>query len=157
MKVKLSLRQVVDLWTAAKNVGQVKTSPIKWAYAVAKNRSKVQPEVDGVGSIEQRLLDADKERLELCREHAKKDAQGEPIMFQGPDGVSRFLGVSENLPELREILRKIEAIKKEHADFLKTEVEVELHMVDFAEVPKEIAPDDLGSLLVMVTGAPECK
>lgn len=88
------------------------TFPGKLKYAVAYNFEKL-------GHEEERI---EKQRLELCRTYADKDENGEPVMTKSVVN-GRETESFKMSPENEE------AFKREYADLLETEVDIDIRTV----------------------------
>lgn len=109
--MKMTLNEV------KKNVGvlaglSAMTFPGKLKYAVAYNFEKL-------GREEERI---EKQRLELCRTYADKDENGEPVMVKNVVN-------GREAESFKMSLENEAAFKKEYADLLETEVDIDIRTV----------------------------
>lgn len=107
MKVVMKRSEVFSLWVALNHIK--KEFGFKVAYAISKNKKKLQEEIDSVNEAvkpKPEFEEYDKERVELAKKHSSKDAAGQPVVkrTQIPGG-----GVTESYD-----LTDMEAFEKEH-------------------------------------------
>lgn len=143
-KVPMELSQVLAAFLAIKRMEKEKVG-IKWAYAVSKNKAKLQPEIDGIANAEKGFIVAEKKRVQYCEANALKDKDGKPVIENG-----EYKGIDIKDPKFVEIIENSKKLGEERLEFLKNSTEVELHIVDFKDVPEQISQADLESLMPMI-------
>ena len=99
----------------------------------------------GVAEAVKPFNEINKKRLNYCKEHCIKDATGDPVMMNGA-----YKGVSESDPELVLMVAEMKKLDAEFTEFLKTETEVDLHMISFSDIPSNISPKDFEGLSIMI-------
>lgn len=109
--MKMTLKEVRKNLDALNALGGI-VFPVKLNFTIGYNLEKLQKEFER----------AEKQRLELCRQYAEKNEEGNPIMQQSNVNgqVSEFFKMS---PE-NEV-----AFKKEYDDLMETEVDIEIRTV----------------------------
>ena len=117
---------------------------VKFAYAIAKNTIVIQAEVKLLEDAKnEKYKEYDKKRLELAKKHARKDAQGNPLVINN----SYILESQEMFDAELGILRKeYEMEIKEYEDLLNTENELKLFKVKLSEIPVDIT---IGQMFVI--------
>jgi len=144
MKVTCSLQKVADAFNSIRNIEKDKASS-KFSYAIAKNMTYMQADINGLEAVESNIVNADRERVKYCEENAKKGEDGKTLMENG-----HFVGIDETKPEFIAIVDNVNKLRVEHSDFLKTEVTIDFHMIDFKDVPESISPVNMRNLLIMI-------
>lgn len=142
--MKVSLQQVLKAYLAVRNVEKEKGASNKWAYGIARNKAKMQADIDGIAASEQVVSAAEKTRTDYLVEHAQKDKDGKPVIEN-----NQYVGIDTNTQEFKDILAKCDAEIKKHNDLLKTEAEIDFYMIAFADVPA-LSPADYEALAVMI-------
>lgn len=145
-------RELFDLLAGFEAVGSLRG--VKFAYAVAKNRDCVMREVRPLQqSIEpsKEIAEYEEERVKLCLVHCQKDEGGKPLIqngvYVGVNGNPEFEKALEELKEkFQEALDKQEKDKAEYDRLLDEEVEIEFHLLQFVDVPKEITAAQMISI-----------
>ena len=132
---------------------------VKFSYAVAKNLSKINKEVELIQeaikpSTEYAAYDT--KRIELAKEHAKKDENDKPLMTKR--------GKEFDIEDLPKFEKALEKLKKEHQPavdarikqleefdkLLLEESKVEIHKVKLEDVPEDITSKQMTSLFEMI-------
>lgn len=156
MKVTLRKQEILDLDEGLRGLGRIK-GDIRFNYGVAKNKRLVKTEIETLEELSKPTDDFvkyEKDRISLVEKLAAKDEGGAPKIVKipqaRPDGqviyTSRY-DVDENDPKFKAEIKKlktkykaaIEGQKKHEEEFegiLKTEVEVELHLIPLSIVPE---------------------
>jgi len=94
MNVILPRQQVIDLHRNLQRECVQKLNGCKLGYAVAKTMKACKAEIDAVQKALKApsILDEyDQARIELCLQHAEKDAAGQPVMRQAPGGRQEYV------------------------------------------------------------------
>jgi len=142
---------------AMAQVANMTASP-KFAYAIAKNRTKIQDEINALAEARKPLDEVDKKRLELCRELCDKDEHGKPITESEeiPGGKRTvFKGIAGN----EEFDKRLEKIREPYNDKLEElekltneecEKKYDFHMIPLDLFPDKITPALMQALLPMI-------
>ena len=143
--MKYSLQAVKDAFVSINKVSNDKGTA-KWAYGLAKNKGFMKSEIDGIIAVEGRIISMERKFVDYCKEHAKKDEKGNPLVDKGS-----YVGIDyENDKALKDIVeerqKEIDALNS----LLKDEVEMNFHRIDFEEVPEKIAPVDFEKLSIFI-------
>ncbi len=125
--MKVSLNQVLAIHLAIKELSKVKCSS-KWAYFITKNKGKIQNDIEGIAKAEEPMMQASSEAQKYIKENGEA-------------------GIDEKAQEL---IKSFEIVQKEHTEFLKTETDIDFHMIPFEEVPKEITQADFEALSIII-------
>jgi len=144
------------MYMAMAQVANVTVSP-KFAYAIAKNRSKIEDEVKALQEARKPLAEFDKKRIDLCREMCDKDENGKPMtetkeipggkmtVFQGISGNEEYNKKLEELKEpYGEQFREVEELENKDCD------EYKWHMIDLEQFPKEITSAVMMALMPLI-------
>lgn len=129
----------------------------KFAYAVVKNRNKLEAHIKKLTEMTDPTPEFnkfDKERLELAKKHAKLDEGGEPIVVE-EDGrksydIKDMKAFEDEMKKLRKkhdgTLADREIAMKKFQKKLEEETDFELHMVDEEYVPSDITANQLAGI-----------
>ena len=155
MKSKLKMSELEAMAMAMTQVANTTVSP-KFAYAIAKNRKRIMPEVEALQDARKPLKEFDTKRIELCKEMCDKDENGKPITetTEVPGGHSvMYKGIAGN-PEFdakHEELKKPYATQfKEIEELEKKEVECDFHQISLSQFPKEITSAVVMALMPLI-------
>ncbi len=133
---------------------------IKFAYAVAKNLKIVNSELEIIEKLrmpsKEYIKTYDKERLELCEKYCEKDEKDEP-----KTNVTGYEFTPENRKkferEVEELKAKHPGVVKEYEDQIEEynkmigeEMEIELFMIDQANIPEDITTGQLSGIIQIV-------
>jgi len=143
--MKVTLKQVLQAMRTIRAIEAERVSP-RFAYGIAKNKGKMQADIDGIAAAEKPIHDADKLRIQYCKDHAEKDEKGKPVVTR-----NEFVGVDVEAPEYVALVDAVNDAVKKHEEFLKGETEIGFHMIAFEELPKEISPQDFENLSIMIS------
>ena len=134
--MKVSLNKVLQAFLSIRNMQQAKCSN-KWAYAITKNKAKMQSDIDGIAKSEEKFMAITKEQNKYVQDFGDVDKNGQKVVAEDDAGI---LEIQERF------IKEYEA----HSELLKTEVEIDLAMISFEEVPKEISQLDFENLSIMI-------
>ena len=137
------------------SVGNLKG--VKFLYAVAKNKVKISRECKALReSIQpsEEYVKYDNERLEICRNLAEKDKDGNPVMIGNSFKDSNQKKFDKELTKIRKNYNgAIEERKKELEDFekfLDDKTDIELHLVKTENVPEGINAEQMSNLIEII-------
>jgi seryl-tRNA synthetase len=169
MKVKMT-RNEAELQAIKLRRFTVGIKSAKVAYAVNRNLNVLDKEIkltrkslELEGEQKTKLEEYEKERLELCKKHAKKGENKEPVMKPGRSGAEEFV-----LADVEAFERDFEAIKEKHAEIVKDyeervkqvremmdeEVEFDLFELNASHIPWDTAPEKLEPMMNFLVGEP---
>lgn len=151
----MTKQEVLNLFNGLNKVGSL--VGVKFAYGVSKNIAKLKLEVDAL----EKSLEAseayktyDQLRIELCKEHAKKDTDDKPIIKDNNyvmESDDEFEAEFEILKEENHVvIAAREAQLEEYRDLLKTDVSVDLHKIKLEDVPAEITTAEMFGILPII-------
>jgi hypothetical protein len=136
--MKIKLQKLNELYASIE--ANSPFTGVKIAYAVAKNKKIIKDllePISEVGAPSPEYSKFDAERVKLCTEHAKKDANGSPVVVGSKYIMMDQKAFDAAFTELKEqfavVIEKREQQGKEIDDLLNSEVEVTFH-----SVPEEI-------------------
>ena len=142
--MKVTLQQVLSANNAIQSIQNEKVSS-QFAYAIFKNKAKLRPDIEGLAAAERDMMETENLRINYCLSHVKKDDKGNPVIENG-----KYAGVDEADPELVMIMKKLNNQKAEHDTLLKSETEIDFHMIDFKDVPEQISPANLENMMIFI-------
>lgn len=156
---KLTKQQVIELQSALNSVGNL--SGVKFAYAVARNKAKIQGEIEAITAAQKaspEFAEFEEKRIELAKKYAKKNDKGEFELIDGPEGKSFSVedkdGFNKEFESLKaEYKETLDAREKQKVDFenlLKEEIELDLYTIPFSSVPEDIKADQMSGLLPII-------
>jgi len=156
-------REVVELWNALMNPSLDELPGAKFGFALAKNKSKLKGQVKMLNDIQEKPIPGmeafDKARIELCKEFADTDDDGNPIKSLGAAGSYQII---ERRPEFE---NKFIELKEDHSDaFVELEsrtkefeellgeenTDVVLHMIDIKDVSDKITKKQMDSIYPLI-------
>lgn len=155
--MKLERKQVVDILNVLNNMGKEKLSP-RIALGIARNKAVAEEELKLIQEARSKvvmpegLLKYDEERIELCKQYAEKDEEGNPKEqeVKNPDTGQKqsiFVFSPENNKELTKAIEKLienkykdafeekDAIEEEFEDLLNEEIDVSMVKLDIDKLP----------------------
>jgi hypothetical protein len=141
--------ETITLFNTLAELQKLNLKGAKFAYMVVRNLSIIKPEIE---ALEEALKTSEefntyeKARLELAKEHAKKDESGNPITYKDEiDGLEKYNIVDQDaFDEAFKVLREEhkQAIEdreqqiKEQNEILKTESTLQLHKIALSDIPE---------------------
>jgi hypothetical protein len=157
----LRRKQVLEIDAALGALAQ-HAKGVKLAYAIAKNRASLRGEVEAIREADKptaEFLTYEERRIAAAKAHAKKDAQGEPVIAGNAYVLEDQAAFDATLGAIRqqhaEAIAAREAQLVELGKLLDDAVEVALHRVklEAIEAPGAIAEDvAIADLLVPLVG-----
>ena len=131
-----------------------KLQGVKFAYAVAKNKKLIEEEVEALNeglNPSEKFKEYDEKRVELAKEHAEKDEDGNAVMV-GEENIKSFdikdiAKFTKDLEKIQEEYKtELEARDKQLKDYEKLmdeDTKLELQKVKLENVPEEITGEQL--------------
>lgn len=163
--MKMTKREVGDFWLALNHRSLGELKGVKFSYGVAKNKIKIRGEINALDKakedIESITKDYDEARIDILKEFADKDENGNPETFIDARRVVQFK-IVENRSKVEE---KVEELQKEHKEsidkqekekdifngILKEEVEVDVYMISIEDIPEDISVASMTNLTWMIS------
>jgi len=145
--MKVTREKLLAIWGLVNNLLAKKTN-VKFHYLMLKNRRIMEPEVESLqksNSPPEGFADFEKKRMALCDEFSDKDEDGKAVIK--PDNSFQIAvetkedfekGLEDLKEEFSEVVKTMDNNRKEFADLLKEEIEIEL-----VSVPVSIIQEDL--------------
>ncbi len=131
---------------------------VKFTYAIAKTRRIVDREIKTLReAVEptEGFKKYEEERLALCREHAQKDDNDEPVVKGNKfilKSQKKFDNAWEKLKEKhKEALDSRDKQVKEWESLLDEEADIDLHLVNLDDMPDEITSDQVVGIFEMIS------
>jgi len=120
----------------------------RFAYSAVKNRMRMQEELGAIQEVMKPLTEFDVKRLEICKECAKKDETGTPIMIDGKyaglDGNDEFkIKFSALKDEFDPIVEEVNRILQEN-------VEIDFYEVDLEDLPDKMTLAEVELLMPLI-------
>ena len=160
--MKITRENLVQLYGVLNALSE-KEMKAKAAYGIAKNKLKAEPEIKSIQEAQQkiqpdaRVLEFENKRIELCKEFATKDEEGEPVTI-GPrfdipvDAMEDFeKKIEEVKEEYKEALEEKEKNEEEWMELMKEEVEIDIHTIHIDFMPDTVTPQQLLLLGEIIT------
>jgi hypothetical protein len=157
--MKMTREEAVTFWRSLSNLGSYKGA--KFAYAIAKNRSKLESEYKLIQKMQSTVQPSslkkfDERRIELCKEYADKDENGNPSLENNNYVISQRRDEFENT--IRELQKEFEPSFKEFEEnqikfnnFLSEEIEVDIHTIPMSIIPEDMTAKDMEIIIGMIT------
>ena len=151
----MTKQKLVELYQNLKNLGELKG--VKFAYGVAKNIGIIQPEIEALQKAINPTEDFslfEKERIELAKNHSKKDDKGNPIIENNQfimEDTEKFSKEFEALKENhKEAIYKREKQTEDYNNLLKEEIEINLYKIKISDVPQDISAKQLEGIFGII-------
>lgn len=157
----MTKQEVVDLWNVLNDLSSLK-GPVKFGYAVSKNKRLLQPEVQAIQEATRpkaEFMEFEKARLKLAEKYCERDKDGKPKMVKvGTQTHYTFSNLNRPLFEAelhilgqqhQEVLESKAAQDKEVQEFLLSKSDkIKLHSVRLEDCPADgISADQIDVLL----------
>ena len=140
----MNRRNLVDLWKIMDQYKGVKH--IKFAYFLAKNKKKIQPEIEALEEIivpSEAFKAYDGERAKLAEFYSDKDEDGNPKILNSNYVVAEKLKEFED--ELKVLKEKYTKVVEErnkqvedYSNMLEEEIEFDGHKIKLDDLPPEV-------------------
>ena len=147
-----------DLFEFQQALGLVADLPGgKFAYAVVKNRAKVDSIINALYKVKRHSKEKEFERrrVEICEKYCDKDDDNNPVLehdaFQGLQDNADFDTDMDKLrKEFKAVMDHREKEKKVFDARLEEEVEIDIHKVFLDIIPEAITANQLAGIMPMV-------
>jgi len=154
----MNKRDLVRLYDGLGAVGKLKG--IKFVYAVARNRKLLEPEVMPLQTAmepDEKFVEFEQKRIQLCERLADKTTQGTPIRELGSFRIIEHRAEFDKaLAELRTQYK--DAVdgrinqEQEYEKMLDEEVEgIKFHKIKMGDVPSDITAQQLEGILEVIS------
>ena len=156
-RMKKTIKSLIEINNGIETLKKVKD--VKFAFALMRNRKKIQRELDAYNeSLDAFRLDDgeniiyktyDAERIKLAEKYAKKDEKGKPVIENNNYiliNESAFNADWEKLKskeEYKAVLEKQKTLKEKADEGLAEEVEIDFYKIKEDVVPVELGLEDL--------------
>ena len=151
---------LVRILSGLGSVGNLKgkaVNRVKFAYAVAKNKRLVQAEVEDLKSGLKPSKEYEKfeeDRIALCVKHSEENAEGKPIFIDNHYRIKDQKAFDKAFKSLKKKYEKAIDMREESFDnynkILKEETKLELHLIDYENIPDDITPDQIGNIFEII-------
>lgn len=154
MKLKLTNREVVAL---SNTLTELNYRGVKFAYTVARNLNSLKPiikSMDAALKIPKEFTEYEKARVALGKEHADKDAAGNPKVEGSHFIISNMAKFDAELATLqgkhKAAIDARQTQLDEYAKLQDDEVEVELFPIAQNLLPNDISTKELNDMFVLI-------
>jgi len=134
-----------------------KLTGVRFAYAVAKNISKMKIEVESIEkSIKppEGFMDYDQKRIDLAKKHSKKDEKGKEITANNEFQIEDETKFDKELKKLQsEYKKETDARQKQIDEYIKMldeEIQFDFHKIDLKDVPAEITTQQMAGIIELI-------
>ncbi len=138
--MKIKKAEVIGIVKSFDEVLKASTSP-KVAYAIIKNKRKLQPEIDAITEARQKLFVSGQE---ICKKYADKDEKGNPkkvLAKVGERDVEQWDIPEDKAAEFEaEFEEKQAPMREDIKSILDEEVEIEEHKIDMSLLENDSIP-----------------
>jgi vacuolar-type H+-ATPase subunit I/STV1 len=144
---------------ALNSVSEIKG--VKFAYAVLKNRKKIEVQVEEDKPIFEEILkpsegfkEYEQKRIELCVLHSEKDDNGDPITNDNRYKIIDTVKFNEELTELsteyKVSIDDRQNQMNEYNTLMEENIEINFQKIDFDTLPEDISESQLRSIEFMI-------
>lgn len=146
-----------QILTLNESLNKINLKGAKFSFGISRNIAILKPEIESLvkateATEEYKAYDA--ERIELCKKHSEKDANGEAVLENNEFKIINRKEFNKELEELNKKHQKaIDARDeqiKEVNDLLEKDTEVTLYKIKLSEVPEEITTNELRSIIDII-------
>jgi len=158
MEIKMKRSEVGEKMAAFKRLDRVNET--RFAYAIAKNKQILKRELEAIQEA-RKISDAykeyDVERLELVRDHAERDEDGNPVMIDAVNIKVRnrmeFNAALEKLQEgHKEALEDERARVEKFEAFLGEEFTIEMFGIKPEHIPDDLSSEEMYGIMDLIDG-----
>lgn len=160
MEVITKFKEVVNLYGALNSLGG-KAFNVRVAYAISKNKQKVQKEIDAFNEAlkpTEAFKTYEKERIALAKLHSKKDDTGNPVTKMTPVGelfvMENQLNYDKLLNELQEKHKEAVEEHKERLrqrdEMLEDTITLDLHGVKLSDLPETMSVSEMEAVALFI-------
>lgn len=166
MKTKIKVKRK-ELYLMAEGLAMVSQAGSKFTYCISKTKESINNELIHMDKWKEPKGDYKKfidEINELRKKHAKKDRRGQPVMIPRViRGKTQFFydipdQDNEDGPFLKDVIKvekkydaaineQAEKVKEFNEKFLEEEIEIDVWMVKFNEIPEKITQEEMDVVL----------
>jgi hypothetical protein len=147
-------KDLVRLWQLIEHHRQIKHN-VKVSYFLAKNHKRLQPEIEALEEAiktSKNYRQYDIERARIAKFYADKNENGEPIIQNSSYVITQKLDDFNSKLNLlkqryKEEIEKREKQLQEYSNLLQEEIEFDGHKIKLEELPNEIEPIFIESLM----------
>jgi hypothetical protein len=132
-----------------------KTLPSQLSYWLSRIKDRLAVIIRKVEAARRPLDELDKELIRYITDHADKDPDGRPLVVELPGGSRAYKGIKENDPEIVAFKSKRDGLADNLEKLMEEEIELELFSIPFKLFPKEINPQIMDAVVLLVTDGPE--
>lgn len=134
---------------------------VKFAFAVLKNRKRIETQIEGDKEIFEKILtppdefkDFETKRIELCVLHSDKDENGTPIIKDDQYVIKDLNLFNVELDKISETYKDVIEERKKQVDeynsLMEEDLELEFKKVSVDDLPDEISEKQLRNIEFMI-------
>lgn len=143
--VKMKRGQVNGLLNGLAKFKDNKNGSANWKYSVFKNIKTCEAEVEAFPK--ETITKIENQRMQLCVEMCEKDELGHPIVV---DNKYKITNLEEFNKQYSLIYEAMKSEINDYNEFMKSEIELGLHMVTVNDLPDAITPGDMELISFMI-------
>jgi len=161
----MTKQEVLTLFRALNALSGLKG--VAFSYAVAKNLRRLGEDVESMqkaSELSKEFNEYETARIELAKEHAKKDADGKPVTEDEKDDNGKVISTTYVIANQKAFDKELEALRATHKEaldarqkqidefnaLLNEESDVELHKIKLADVPQDITTEQMNGILPVI-------
>ncbi len=148
-------QKIIELYQALNSLGNL--SGVKFSYAVVRNINILKPEIEALQEVikpSEEFTKYEQERIELAKEHSKKDDKGEPMSENNKFILEDEKKFEKEFEKLKEKNKKVFDDRQKQIDeyitLLETESSMELFKIDISDVPEGITTQQMNSIYELI-------
>jgi len=128
--------QIIELYNKIEKLNKIQNT--RFSYALVRNKKKLFEEIDNF----QKSFTATEEMKasDLKVNELKAKFKGEELEEK----------LKEHYEENKELIEQIKKLNKDYAEFLQTDIEIELFKVHLEELPKELNQNELEGIWLLI-------
>ena len=149
--VTIKRKDLLELFAGMNATAELEGS--EFAYAVAVNIKKIQPEIDAINAMLKPSEDFSKfteSRDQIVKKYGTPMSDGNRYTIPQESMAAYEEEIKTVEEECKDILKKREELEKEYVEFLEKESSVDLCMVAKSDIPKSITPRQVFAILPMI-------
>jgi len=159
--IKMKVKEVLALQKGLEKLNgeqaTMKGADFKFKYAVARNTSKIDRQVDDIKSTTKwsaRFQEYYQKRIALRLKMCAKDGGGKPVVMNGdyvlPDEDAFEEAHKEIAEEYKDVIDEKKVNDEKFNNSMDEMIDVEVHLIEQAWIPEDISPGYLSAIILLV-------
>jgi hypothetical protein len=135
----------------------LKAKDTKLLYFTLRNLRVIEDEIKVLEEVKkpsEAYIEYEKERIELCKKHAKKDEQGNPIIEQNRyvfDNINEFnIILAELITKHKSATDEYDKQYHEFSKLLDEENDISFYKINLEKLPKDLGIDEMTVLMYVI-------